>query len=126
MDVHNDLGIFALSLTCTSGVCILIVHCTAGGEGAEVEPEETQPAEDKQGLLLLLLLNYKAGSRGRGGVPSPSLPLSQSEVLSPPTPPLPLHLQGGPLSHSAKATQVGPLCNPEGGEVGMSVCMRGM
>ena len=36
----------------------------------------------------------------------------------------PLHLQGGPLSHSAKATEVGPLRNPKGGEMGMSVCMR--
>jgi len=66
MDVHNDLDIFALSLTCTSGDCVLIVHCSAGGEGAEVEPEESQQAEDKQGLLLLLLLNYRAGYRGRG------------------------------------------------------------
>jgi len=35
--------------------------------------------------------------------------------------PTPLHLQGGPLSHSAKATQVGPLRNLR---VGVSVCMH--
>ena len=36
----------------------------------------------------------------------------------------PLHLQGGPLSHSAKAIlKVGPLCNPECVCVCVHVCM---